>query len=86
MRNVTRLSLAALMLVLAAEPALACPVCFGDSDSPMAKGMNDAVWVLLGIVGFVQIGFVALFVSFWRRSRALRKKREHFHLIQGSLR
>ena len=74
------------LLVLIAEAAMACPVCFGDSDSPMAKGMNGTVWVMLGIIGFVQVGFVALFISFWRRSRALRRKRDQFHLIDGFMR
>jgi hypothetical protein len=61
----------------------ACSVCYiGESDSPMAQGMNNAIWVLLVIVGIVQVGFVALFWSFWRRARAIRKRREQFRLIQ----
>ena len=27
--------------------------------------------------------FVALFVTFWRRARAIRRRRESFHLIEG---
>jgi hypothetical protein len=77
-----------LIIALLAMPeiALACPSCsFGaETDSPMAKGMNNAIWFLLGVIGFVQIAFVALFISFWRRARYLRKRREQFHLIAGS--
>ena len=41
---------AVLAIVLAtAEPALACPVCFGASDSPMATGLNNGILVLLGV-------------------------------------
>ena len=66
-----------------ANAAMACPVCFGNPDSPLTKGANNGILFLLGIVGLVQIGFVALFVSFWRRARAMRKLREQFHVIQG---
>jgi hypothetical protein len=65
--------------------AVACPVCFGGSGS-VAKGMDSAIWFLLGTVAFVQIGFVALFWSFWRRGRALRRRREQFHIIEGGAR
>jgi hypothetical protein len=75
--------LAAGCWLLAAQNAMACPVCFGAPDSPLTKGATSAVWFLLGIVGLVQIGFVALFVSFWRRARAMRRLREQFHVIQG---
>jgi hypothetical protein len=48
--------------------------------------MDSAIWFLLGVLGFVQIGFIALFWSFWRRSRELRRRREEFHLIEGGVR
>jgi hypothetical protein len=67
------------------EIATACPVCFGGASS-LAKGMDSAIWFLLAVLGFVQIGFIALFWSFWRRSRALRRRREEFHLIEGGVR
>ena len=75
------------LLVALAIPSIAhaCPVCFGDPNSPMTKSTTNAVWFLLGIVGFVQIGFVALFVTFWRRARAMRKFREQFHVIEGGV-
>jgi hypothetical protein len=76
----------ALLLTLAATTANACPVCFGDPGTPAAKGMNNAIWFLLGTIGFVQIGFVALFVTFWRRARDLRRRRESFQLLQGGAR
>jgi len=66
--------------------AAACPVCFGSPNTPSAHGMNNAIVFLLGMVGFVQIGFVALFFSFWRRARALRRRREQLQLIDGGVR
>lgn len=70
------------LMMLMPEILLACPVCYGPGDAPMNKGMNSAIWVLLGIVGFVQIGFVALFWSFWRRSKQLKRFREQFHVVR----
>ncbi len=65
--------------------ANACPVCFGDPASPLTKGATNAVWFLMGVIGFVQIGLVALFVTFWRRARARDKFREQFHVIGGGV-
>jgi hypothetical protein len=48
--------------------------------------MDSAIWFLLAVLGFVQIGFIALFWSFWRRARELRRRREEFHLIEGGAR
>jgi hypothetical protein len=74
----------ALLLVAAASaPAWACPVCYGDPGDPMTKGMSNGILTLLGFIGFVQIGFVALFVNFWWRAKQIRLRREQFHLIQG---
>jgi hypothetical protein len=77
---------AAVLILFVAQSVLACPVCFGNVDGPVAKSTNKAIWFLLGTIGFVQIGFVALFVTFWRRARANRKFRDQFHLIEGGVR
>jgi hypothetical protein len=71
------------MVVMLATPAFACPVCYGAPDDPMVKGVNNGVWVLLGLVGFVQLGFVAMFWSFWRRAREQQRFRESLRLIEG---
>ena len=76
----------ATLMLFAAQTASACPVCFGDPSSPLTKGASSAVWFMLAIVGFVQIGFVALFITFWRRARANKKFREQFHLVEGGAR
>jgi len=62
--------LVALILILAVpRAALACPVCFGNSDSPMAKAMNQGIWLMLGIVAFVLVAFATFFISLVRRAR-----------------
>ena len=78
---VTRHLLVVLIAILAPIVANACPVCFGDPNSPMTKGTSNGILFLLGIVGFVQVSFVALFFSFWRRAKALKKFKEQFHVV-----
>jgi len=76
---------ASLVALLMPQIAAACSVCFGNPNSPMTKGTNNAIVFLLAIVGVVQLGFVALFITFWRRARANRKFREQFHVVDGHL-
>jgi len=73
----------AICYLLSAISVQACPVCFGNPSSPMTQGTSNGILFLLGVIGLVQIGFVALFVNFWRRARALRRRRESFHLVEG---
>jgi heme/copper-type cytochrome/quinol oxidase subunit 2 len=72
---------AALLLVPAVLSA--CPVCYGAPNSPMTKSSNNAIIFMLGIIGFVQVGFVVMFWSFWRRAKELRRRRESFRLLDG---
>jgi hypothetical protein len=78
------LLLAIVAMQLLAPVAHACTVCYGAPDDPMTKGMNNGIWVLLGFVGFVQIGFIALFWTFWKRAREQRRFREQFRVIHSS--
>jgi hypothetical protein len=73
-------------MFLLAQTAHACPTCYGDPSSPLTKGSNNAILFMLGVIGFVQVAFVGLFVTFWRRARALRRRRESLRLIDGGAR
>ncbi len=66
--------------------ASACPVCFGDSEAQMARGANNGVLFLLGIVIVVQVGFVTLFWSIRRRTQRHAETRSRFELIEGGAR
>lgn len=72
--------------IVVASPALACPVCFGASDDPMAHGMNNGIFVLLGVIGAVQLGFVALFVTIRRRTRDYQQRKDSFEVLNGGMR
>ena len=72
-QRVGRLVLPALLttLLLDADGAAACPVCFGDPDSDMAQG---AMWgiLVLGIVVYgVLMGMVGIGVTWFIHARKL---------------
>jgi hypothetical protein len=52
---------------------LACAACYGQSDSPMAAGMNWGILSLLGMIGLVLGGVAGFFVFLARRSLAMAK-------------
>jgi hypothetical protein len=67
----TRLRLLVLTwFVLAApRPALACPVCFGQNDSPMAIATNMGIIAMLVVVAGVLSAFGWLFIYLMRRAK-----------------
>jgi len=63
-----RALVACLAIALAPRAALACPVCFGDSNAPMAIATNTGILFMLGIVVVVLCGFASFFVHLIRRA------------------
>ena len=57
----------AVLMLAAVQGVFACPVCFGDKDSPMTAGMDSAILVMLGITGFMLTLIALFFVMVWRR-------------------
>lgn len=57
--------------LLAASPALACAVCYGEPDAPMTHGLKWAILVLGGVVGMVLAAVAAFFVYVQRRAAQL---------------
>ena len=55
--------------LLAPRVALACPVCFGQNDSPMALGTNWGIATLLVVVVGVLASFARFFIYLSRRAR-----------------
>lgn len=68
-----RALLSSLVFAFALQPAplRACAACYGQSDSPMAQGMNWGIFSLLAVVVAVLGGVAAFFVFLARRSAAL---------------
>ena len=49
--------------------ALACPVCFGQSDSPMAWGAKMGIFFMLGLTVSVLAAFACFFIYLMRRAK-----------------
>ena len=64
-----RQTLFTLLLLAAPRAAFACPVCFGQSDSPLAWGINMGVFLMLGVTGVVLASFATFFIHLMRRAR-----------------
>jgi hypothetical protein len=63
--------LLALVLLAAPRVALACPVCFGQNDTPMGNAVKAGVIMMLVLVGLVLTGFAAFILQLSWRARAL---------------
>jgi len=55
-------------LLAAPRAALACPVCFGNSDSPIAIATNTGIIFMLAVVAAVLCGFASFFIYLMRRA------------------
>jgi hypothetical protein len=63
--------------VLAApRAALACPVCFGQNDSPLAQAMNSGIIFMLVVVVGVLAAFASFFIYLMRRARLVAQQSE----------
>ncbi|HKT80384.1 MAG TPA: hypothetical protein VJP86_09190 [Vicinamibacterales bacterium] len=61
-------SVIALAVVAVPRAALACPVCFGQSDSPMAISTNNGIVALLVVITGVLAAFASFFIHLARRA------------------
>jgi hypothetical protein len=59
-----------LAMIAAPKAALACPVCFGASDSPLAVATNLGVIAMLVVVVGVLGSFATFFVYLARKAKA----------------
>ena len=53
----------------APRAVLACPVCFGQNDSPLAWGVNMGILAMLIVTVGVLAGFGTFFIYLARRAR-----------------
>jgi hypothetical protein len=72
-----RALLFAIVLLAAPRVALACPVCFGQNDTPLGNAVKGGVILMLVLVGIVLTGFGAFIVQLNRRARAFAEESDH---------
>ena len=63
--------LVCLGVLLSAQAAQACSVCYGDPNSAMTQGAQAGVLVLLGVVATVLVAFASLLIFWMRRAAQL---------------
>ena len=61
------------VLVAAPRDAFACPVCFGENDSPLALGINYGILAMLGVIGVLWVAFGSFFIYLYRRARIVQE-------------
>lgn len=66
-----RTSIALALMLALPQLAAACATCYGAADSPMTKGMNNAILLLIGVVGLVYVGVGRVIWDFRKRSKKL---------------
>jgi uncharacterized protein (DUF58 family) len=58
-----------LLMLAVPRLALACPVCFGQNDSPLGIAMNNGIMLMLGVVVAVLACFASFFIYLMRRAK-----------------
>jgi len=64
-----RVAAATLLSTAAPRLAAACPVCFGENDSALAAGINDGIFMMLGLIVLLWGAFGSFFLYLRRRAR-----------------
>jgi hypothetical protein len=64
-----RTAILTLGAIAAPRAALACPVCFGDSNSPMAIATNMGIIAMLVVVAGMIGAFATFFIYLNRRAK-----------------
>ena len=64
-----RTGVAAVVTLASPGVALACPVCFGENDSPLASGINYGILAMLVVVVGLWVAFASFFIYLRRRAK-----------------
>jgi hypothetical protein len=81
-----RAAMVGTLLLALPRIAAACATCYGAPDAPMTKGMNNAILLLIGVVGLMYVGIGKVIWDFRKRSKRLAEKqgiRPHLRLLRG---
>jgi hypothetical protein len=69
MAGLVRIALGIAIVAFSPRVAFACPVCFGENDSPLALGINYGILAMLGIIVGLWVAFGSFFLYLRRRAR-----------------
>jgi hypothetical protein len=79
----TRHLLVLLIVLAAPRTAFACPVCFGQNDSPMASAANLSILVMLVITIGMLAAFASFFIYLMRRARLVERSADASRYASG---
>lgn len=82
---VFRVFVATWLILALPRAALACPVCFGNSDAPMAVATNTGIFFMLGVVAVMLASFASFFIYLIRRADRLAADAGPAHADTGRL-
>ena len=83
--RVLRVLVASGLILALPRATLACPVCFGNSDAPMAVATNTGIFFMLGIVAVMLTAFASFFIYLIRRANRLAADAGPAHADTGRL-
>lgn len=66
--------LAAGLAFFTPSPLFACAACYGQSDSPLASGMNWGIFTLMGVIVTMLATIASFFIYIVRKEAALAAK------------
>ena len=72
-RIVLLLPCLSLLWLMGSGDASACSVCYGQAEGPMIEAARSGVWLMIGLVGALQLAFGLFFITLWRRARKLKE-------------
>ena len=75
-RALAALTLLPLVWLLSGREASACSVCYGAAEGQMIEAARAGVWLMIGFVGVMQVGFGLFFIQLWRRARRCKESAE----------
>ena len=51
--------------------AIPCAVCYGPIEGPISQGVNNAIFFMLGTIGFILLSIIGTIIYFYHRSKTL---------------
>ena len=70
-------SICAFVFMFLADYAYACSTCYGDPNSNAGKGMDMAIFTLLGVIGPILFAILIGIVSIGLKSKRINQVKEH---------
>ena len=65
------------VLIFIVDLTMACSTCYGDPNSDAAKGMDMAIFTLLGVIGPLLFAILIGIVSIGLKSKKMNQIKDH---------